>query len=101
MRRLAGLAAALVLVACSTTWTKDGVTPSLTAKDLAECNSYAESATQTQSRINQDILSTRGRDWQATGALATVQQTYQAESPQQSTDLVTRCMIAKGYAPGG
>jgi len=101
MKRLAGLAAAFVLVACSTTWTKDGATPALTAKDLAECNSYAESASQTQSRINQDILSTRGRDWQQTGALTTVQENYVAASPQQSTDIVTRCMIAKGYAPGG
>jgi hypothetical protein len=101
MRRFAVLVAAVALVACGTTWSKEGSTPAQAAKDLAECNSLAESATQTQARINQDILSTRGKDWQDTGALPIVQQNYQAASPQQSTDIVSRCMIGKGYVPGG
>ena len=103
MKRLAGLiAAAVVLVGCAgPTWTKDGSTPTLVAKDLSDCNSVAAGATQRDSNINQDILAARGKDWQDTGALATVQQTYAAQSQPQSADIVSQCMISKGYAPGG
>jgi len=29
-----------------------------------------------------------------------VQQTYAAQNQAQSSDIVSQCMIAKGYAPG-
>ncbi|MDE2229958.1 MAG: hypothetical protein KGL11_13090 [Alphaproteobacteria bacterium] len=102
MKHIAGLVAALALVACaSTSWTKEGTTPEVVAKDLSECNSVAATASERDSRINQDILATRGKDWQDTGALFTVQQTYAAQNQEQSSDIVSRCMISKGYAPGG
>lgn len=102
MKRIAVVAVALVLCGCSgTPWTKDGTTPEFAAKDLADCNSLAASATQRDTRINQDILAARAKDWQDTGALFTVQQTYEARNQTQSSDIVSQCMIAKGYAPGG
>jgi len=102
MKRLAGLVVVLALIGCtSPTWTKDGATPQLVAKDLADCNGLASVATQRDSNINQDILAARSKDWQDTGALFTVQQTYAAQSQAQSSDIVSRCMIAKGYVPGG
>lgn len=103
MKQLVGLiAAAVVLVGCAgPTWTKDGATPTLVAKDLSDCNSVAAGATRRNTDINQDILAARGKDWQDTGALLTVQQTYVAQSQPQSADIVSRCMISKGYAPGG
>ncbi|HYL34219.1 MAG TPA: hypothetical protein VEU53_13855 [Stellaceae bacterium] len=102
MKRFAGLVVALALLGCvGPTWTKDGVTPQLVAKDLSDCNSLASVATQRDSNINQDILAARSKDWQDTGALFTVQQTYAAQNQAQSSDIISRCMMAKGYAPGG
>jgi len=102
MKRIAILAVALVLLGCaSASWTKDGATPEVVAKDLSDCNSLAATATQRDARINQDILAARAKDWQDTGALFTVQQTYEARNQTQSSDIVSQCMIAKGYAPGG
>ena len=103
MKRLVGLiVAAVVLAGCvGPTWTKDGATPPLVAKDLSDCNSIAAGATQHDTNINQDILAARGKDWQDTGALSTVQQTYSAQTQPQSADIVSQCMISKGYAPGG
>lgn len=102
MKRIAGLASVLLLFACTggAQWTKDGVVPSAAAKDLSECNSLAESASRTDSRINQDILAARGKDWQDTGMMSTVQQNYSAQVQQKSHDIVFRCMVGKGYAPG-
>ncbi|MGH6968958.1 MAG: hypothetical protein ACREEL_02510 [Stellaceae bacterium] len=102
MKRFASLVAALVLFGCAgPTWTKDGATPTLVAQDLSDCNRLAAAATKRDTNINQDILAVRGKDWQDTGALFTVQQTYAAQNQTQSSDIISRCMIAKGYAPGG
>ena len=102
MKRIVGLAVVLLLFGCaSKPWTKDGATPEMVAKDLSECNRLATAATQKDANINQDILAARGKDWQDTGALFTVQQTYDARNQAQSSDIVSQCMIAKGYAPGG
>jgi len=102
MKRIAGLASLLLLFACTggSHWTKDGVAPAAAAKDFSECNSLAESASRTDSHINQDILAARGKDWQDTGMMSTVQQNYSAQVQQKSQDIVFRCMVGKGYAPG-
>jgi hypothetical protein len=81
-------------------WNKDGMTPSMTAADLADCNSFAQSATQKDTNINQDIMAARGKDWQDTGALSTIRDTYQAQTQDQSQTVIFRCMVGKGYAPG-
>ena len=102
MGRIAAFVAALVLCGCaSPSWTKDGATPTLVAKDMADCNSLAAAATQRDTNISQDILAARSKDWQDTGALFTMQQTYAAQGQAQSSNIVTQCMISKGYAPGG
>lgn len=102
MKRILGLAVVLLLVGCaSRTWVKDGATPETTANDLSACNRLAAAATRRDAQINQDILAARSRDWQNTGALFTVQQTYQASDQARSSDIISQCMIGKGYAPGG
>jgi uncharacterized lipoprotein YajG len=101
MKRILGLAVVLLLFGCaSKPWIKDGATPEMVTKDLSDCNHLAAAAMQRDARIDQDILAARGKDWQDTGALFTVQQTYQARDQAQSSDIVSQCMIAKGYAPG-
>ena len=106
MRRIDGMAvlflASVLTWACNGPgqWNKDGMTPSMTAADLADCNSFAQSATQKDTNINQDIMSARGKDWQDTGALSTIRDTYQAQTQDQTDTIIFRCMVGKGYAPG-
>jgi uncharacterized lipoprotein YajG len=101
MKRVVGFAVVLLLLGCaSEPWVKDGATPEMVAKDMSDCNRLAAAATQRDARINQDILAARGRDWQNTGAMFTVQQTFQARDQAQTSNIVSQCMIAKGYAPG-
>lgn len=101
MRRIAALASIALLMACSSAsqWSKDGVPPSKAALDIADCNSLAQSTTQKDNNINQDILAARGRDWQDTGAISYVQ-TATTQNQDKSKDIVFRCMVGKGYAPG-
>jgi hypothetical protein len=106
MRRAASIAvlflAPLLVLACDggRQWNKDGVTPAMAAADLADCNSFAQSASQTDTNINQDILAVRGKDWADTGALPTIRDNYKAENQDRSQGVVFRCMVGKGYAPG-
>ena len=81
-------------------WSKDGASPSVAAQDLADCHSDAQAANMKDTNIQTDIMATRQRDWQNTGALGTKQATFAAENQNQTHDYVWRCMIAKGYAPG-
>ena len=102
MGRFACLALALCLLGCAggAQWSKDGASPEQAAADLADCRSAAQTALRRDSNIDTDILATRGRDWQNTGALSTMRSSYAAADRGQSQDIVSRCMIAKGYAPG-
>lgn len=81
-------------------WTKEGTTQQAAAEDLADCNSLAQSATQRDSNIDTDILASRGHDWQQTHVTGIERDADAAQTKDLSQDVVTRCMIAKGYVPG-
>lgn len=102
MGRMTWLALALCLAGCagSPQWSKDGASPEQAAADLADCRSAAQTALRRDSNIDTDILASRRRDWQISGALSTIRSSYAAAEHEHSQDIVTRCMIAKGYAPG-
>lgn len=89
------------LAACAGgAWTKDGTNPQVAAEDLADCNSLAQQATSRDSNIDADILATRGHDWRQTQVTSFQRDSDAAGSQAVTTDVVSRCMIAKGYAPG-
>jgi len=94
---------ALALAACDTgpEWTRDGATPQETQEALSECQSAARAATQRDTDIMTDIMASRGGDWQRTGVKDTHAQLFSVEDRDRSGDIVTRCMVGKGYAPGG
>lgn len=102
MKWIIGLALVCSLAGCagSAEWTKEGVSHQTAAQDLAECRSDAQAATRRDTNIETDILASRGRDWQNSGALDTKQATFAAETQGTEKDVITRCMIGKGYAPG-
>lgn len=103
MKRILSLAFALALVGCASQpqWTKAGVSPQDVADALAACQSEARQATQRDTDIMNDILATRGADWQRTGVLETQQQMFKAETEGRTADIVKRCMIENGFVPGG
>ena len=102
-RRFVLLAAVLALSACSSgpEWSKDGVAPEVVKKELADCQSIARDATQRDTNIITDIMATRGNDWQRTGVMDTHVQAFQTEDRDRSGNIVNRCMIGKGFVPGG
>jgi hypothetical protein len=101
MKKIASLALVLCLAACAGgSWSKDGTTPQAAAADLADCNSLAQTATERDANIDTDIMATRGHDWQATNVTRIQREDDAAQSQTVRDDVVSRCMIAKGYAPG-
>jgi hypothetical protein len=90
------------LVACAgeAQWSKDGRSPEQAAADLASCRNTAQTAMRRDADIDTDIMASRRQDWQLTGVLDAKRATLSNASRQQSTDLVSRCMMSLGYAPG-
>jgi hypothetical protein len=102
MRRTGGLALALMLAGCGgPQWSKPGVSLEAAAQDLSECRHAAEIANRRDSNIDQDILASRGFDWERFSVIQTKRDDYADSNRLRSGDMVDRCMIAKGYAPGG
>jgi hypothetical protein len=46
-------------------------------------------------------MATRGGDWQRTGVMDTHVEAFSLEDRNRSGDIVNRCMIGKGFVPGG
>jgi hypothetical protein len=101
MRKIACFALILLLPACAGgSWTKEGKTPQAAAEDLADCNSLAQSVSERDSKIDTDIMASRGHDWKETRVTPIEQASDAQQQEDVHGDVVSRCMIAKGYAPG-
>lgn len=103
MKRVICLAAAVVVFGCSNTpeWSRQGESSQQTAAELADCQSQARDATQRDTNIMNDIMATRGNDWRQTGVMSTQMSLFSAENQHRTGDVVNRCMISKGFVPGG
>jgi len=103
MTRISTLLCVLVVLGCAgrPEWSKDGLSQQATARELADCQSIAREATQRDTNIITDIMATRSADWQRTGVMGTRVQAFSLEDSNRSGDIVNRCMIGKGFVPGG
>jgi hypothetical protein len=101
MRRIGGVALALMLAGCGGTWQKAGVSPEAAAQDLSECRHMAEVANMRDSDIDQDILASRGQDWEKYSVIQTKRDDYAYSNESRTGNIVDRCMISKGYSPAG
>ncbi len=98
MRRIGTLVLVLLLTGCGGgQWTKAGVSREKAAQDYSDCTRLAEAANQRDSNIDTDILASRGTDWQRSGTLGIRRETYADSNRARSSDIITRCMIGKGY----
>ena len=100
---VASLALALVLMGCAgdPNWSRQGSSSQQTAGELADCRTQAREATERDTNIMTDILATRGQDWRNTDVMQTQMAEFSAEDHNRTSDLINRCMIGKGFVPGG
>ena len=94
-------AAALLLAACSGTpqWAKPGATKDTMSDDLDDCRAIATAATRQDAAIDQDILATRGTDWERNNTLQAKKSTFAVQDQGHVRDMIASCMSAKGYRP--
>ena len=95
------LAFAALLSACSSNpqWAKPGATKETVQDDYDECRAYAYAATRQDTAIDQDILASRGTDWQRNNTLQAKKSTMSTQGEGHIRDIIASCMGAKGYAP--
>lgn len=100
---IVSLTCVLALLGCASQpeWSKPGVSSQDVAAALADCQGVARDATRRDTDIMTDIMASRGADWQRTGVLETQQQMFDAGYQARTKDIVNRCMIGKGFVPGG
>jgi hypothetical protein len=101
MRRMVyALATAALLVGCTSgagEWTKPGADEAAVAQAYRACRQLAEDRVGPEIGINQDILATRGADWQR-AQIGTVQTRAMAESTRdRAAAIVASCMTASGF----
>jgi phage-related protein len=95
------LATALLLAACSSKpqWVKPGTSSDVVSDDLSECRAYANAVTRQDAAIDQDILASRGTDWQRNNTLQAKKSTFAVQDQGYARDIIANCMSAKGYTP--
>ena len=99
--RLTAGALCLSLCACfqgtGGEWFKQGAESNATARDLAQCQRDARLVAGEEGKIDQDIIASRGADWQASGSYAANTSQMAQSSEKRRTEMVGRCMKGKGY----
>lgn len=95
------LALVLALTACSSKpqWVKPGTSSDTVSDDLDDCRALANAATRNDTAIDQDILATRGADWERNNTLQAKKNTFAIQDQGHARDIIASCMSAKGYAP--
>jgi hypothetical protein len=95
------LALALALAACSSKpqWVRPGTDKDTVSDDLDDCRSLAKAATRQDAAIDQDILATRGADWERNNTLQAKKSTFAMQDQGRARDIIASCMSAKGYTP--
>ena len=95
------LALAAALAACSSKpqWVRPGADPDTVSDDLDDCRALAKEATRQDTAIDQDILASRGADWQRSNILQAKKSTFAVQNEGHARDIIASCMSAKGYAP--
>jgi hypothetical protein len=95
------LALALALPACSSKpqWVRPGTSRDTASDDLDECKAEANAATRNDQAIDQDILASRGTDWQRDNILQAKKSTFAVQDQGEARDIIASCMGAKGYTP--
>ena len=97
--RFAVLLALLALAGCGTpgAWVKAGADEAAVSRDTRECRAAAKVALSTDRSVDQDILASRGRDWQQAGTLEPQRQQMREQAGGHAEAVFDGCMQARGY----
>ncbi|HTW50956.1 MAG TPA: hypothetical protein VME45_03570 [Stellaceae bacterium] len=80
-------------------WTRPGVDAATISGAYDECLSAANSATDTDNDIDQDISASRGSDLQHSEFAGTQLREAQATSRDRTQAILSSCMERKGFTP--
>lgn len=81
----------------SADWEKVGSTQEAGTEDMDECRQQANDSLGTQAAIDSDIEASRTADWKAAGTYNANMQQYNEAHARQRDQMITRCMILRGY----
>ena len=101
MRRWPVGLALLLLAGCAAAagdWAKPGFDAAATAHEYQDCHTLAASAVKTDVGIDQDIIATRGSDWQRAAIVRVDARNRREETGDRAAAIVASCMRAKGFA---
>ena len=92
----------LLLCGCaaSGSWRKPGSEPPAAAREYRDCRALAASAVAPEIGIDQDILATRGNDWQRAQFGRLASERLRQQTGDRAAAIVASCMRAKGFVPG-
>ena len=96
------LAAAALLGGCASgadEWTKPGADEAVVAQAYRSCRSLADERVGPEIGINQDILATRGADWQRSQIRGVQTKTMSEMTRDRAAAIVASCMTANGFRP--
>jgi hypothetical protein len=96
----AGAAAAgMLLAGCAggADWGKPGTDEAQAAQEYQDCRATAATAVRTDADIDQDILATRGGDWQRGGIAGLGARNMQEGTRDRARAITASCMRAKGF----
>jgi len=98
MRRMV-FGVGLLLAGCAAGggWTKPGARDAETAKAYQECAALTDTATKTDTDIDQDISASRGSDLQHSSILRAQTRQTGDNSRDRADAILTSCMQAKGF----
>jgi hypothetical protein len=99
MRAGCALAVLLLLASCGGgggDWA--GADEAEAEREYQACRDVASAAVGKEADIDQDIIATRGRDWQRGGIGRVESRAMQEHTRDRAASIVASCMRAKGYA---
>ena len=106
-RPRAAILGCLLLTVCTaetttaTRWVKMGADDQTISRELRDCNAQANAALANEQGINADINATLGRNWQLGGTQGVETQALREQAAGYADQVLTNCMLAKGFAKQG
>jgi hypothetical protein len=89
----------LLLAACAQPvgWTRPGADAATSGREYQACLAQVKEAIQSEIGVNEDILATRGSDWQRAATLPVKRDTMHAQTEARTDYLLAQCMRKKGF----
>jgi len=81
-------------------WSKSGADDAATASAYQDCLALTDTASRTDSDIDQDIASTRGSDLQHSSIVRQQSQDIRNDNRDRADAILSSCMQAKGFTRG-